>query len=136
MNQAGAVYTVTYSLFLSESSAEEASYIKTLHNSVPSATYDMVEEEGPPHDKSFVFSVNVNGHEYTGQGKTKKAAKQAAAGAALKDMDMIVGGPPEVDNGDQGDFFFFFFPKRQPHTKQKKGNTAGRVGPKETDYSA
>ena len=28
------------------------------------------------------------------------------------------------------------FIKRQPHTKQKKLNTAGRVGPKETDYSA
>ena len=26
--------------------------------------------------------------------------------------------------------------KRQPHTKQKKVNTAGRVGPKENDYSA
>ena len=33
-------------------------------------------------------------------------------------------------------FFFLFFFKRQPHTKQKKVNTAGRVGPKETDYSA
>ena len=31
---------------------------------------------------------------------------------------------------------FFVFNKRQPHTKQKKVNTAGRVGPKETDYSA
>ena len=26
--------------------------------------------------------------------------------------------------------------KRQPHAKQKKVNTACRVGPKETDYSA
>ena len=33
-------------------------------------------------------------------------------------------------------YYYFLFFKRQPHTKQKKVNTAGRVGPKETDYSA
>ena len=35
-----------------------------------------------------------------------------------------------------GDFFFFFSRDNRIHSKQKKVNTAGRVGPKETDYSA
>ena len=42
-------------------------------------------------------------------------------------------------NGDHYKFLLFkiiIIIERQPHTKQKKVHTAGRAGPKETDYSA
>ena len=38
--------------------------------------------------------------------------------------------------GALSSFFFFFFSRDNRHTKQKKVNTAGRAGPKETDYRA
>lgn len=46
--------------------------------------YDLVEESGPPHMKEFTFSVNVLGHDFTGKGRSKKHAKQAAAALALR----------------------------------------------------
>lgn len=47
------------------------------------AKYELKEEKGPPHSKEFVYSVQVLGVEYFGQGKSKKEAKQAAAANAL-----------------------------------------------------
>ena len=49
------------------------------------ATYRLVGEEGPDHNKSFVVEVYI-GEELagTGSGHTKKAAEQAAAFEALK----------------------------------------------------
>ncbi len=48
-------------------------------------TYEEVGEEGPDHDKTFVFKVKLNGEEIgEGKGKSKKEAEQNAAGAALE----------------------------------------------------
>lgn len=61
--------------------------ISTLYRDYPGALYNLVEESGPPHDKQYIFNVNINGNEYSGTGKTKKLAKQAAAGAALMTLN-------------------------------------------------
>ena len=47
-------------------------------------TYEEVGEEGPDHDKTFVFRVLLNGQVIgEGKGKSKKEAEQNAAGTAL-----------------------------------------------------
>lgn len=47
-------------------------------------TYEEVGEEGPDHDKTFVFRVLLNGKVLgEGKGKSKKEAEQNAAGNAL-----------------------------------------------------
>ena len=47
-------------------------------------TYEVAEEEGPPHERSFVVVALVGDEEVgRGRGKTKKAAEQEAAEAAL-----------------------------------------------------
>ena len=47
-------------------------------------TYELVEEIGPAHNKFFTFNVNLNEKSIgTGSGKSKKAAEQDAAKAAL-----------------------------------------------------
>jgi ribonuclease-3 len=46
--------------------------------------YDVVEEEGPPHDRVFSVSARVGGEEIArGRGRSKKDAEQEAAQAAL-----------------------------------------------------
>ena len=46
--------------------------------------YDVVEEEGPPHDRVFSVSAVIEGEEVgRGRGKSKKDAEQEAAQAAL-----------------------------------------------------
>lgn len=46
--------------------------------------YEEVGEEGPDHDKTFVFRVKLNGETIgEGKGKSKKEAEQNAAGDAL-----------------------------------------------------
>lgn len=48
-------------------------------------TYELIGEKGPDHDKVFVFEVRLNGKPVgRGEGKNKKEAEQAAAGAALQ----------------------------------------------------
>jgi len=50
--------------------------------------YVIVTEDGPPHDRSFESVAQVEGEEIgRGAGKSKKAAEQSAALAALKVMD-------------------------------------------------
>ena len=51
--------------------------------------YNLLEESGPPHLKNFVYSVNILGCEYRGNGTSKKRAKQAAAASALKSVYQI-----------------------------------------------
>jgi len=52
--------------------------------------YVEVKEEGPDHDKSFTFSVKLNGEVIgTGSGKSKKAAQIKAAEAALRGINGI-----------------------------------------------
>ena len=47
-------------------------------------TYEEVGEEGPDHDKTFIFKVSLNGEVIgEGKGKSKKEAEQNAAKAAL-----------------------------------------------------
>ena len=78
-------------------------YVKSLYEIFPLATYSFVEEEGPPHQKTFVFCVEVKGQEYTGIGKSKKAAKQMAAATALKAMGILPDDPlvTSSSNGDR-----------------------------------
>ena len=48
-------------------------------------TYEEVGEEGPDHDKTFIFKVSLNGELIgEGKGKSKKEAEQNAAGSALE----------------------------------------------------
>ena len=48
--------------------------------------YELIEDAGPPHNRQFVFKVEVLGVAYTGKGSSKKRAKQACAAAALKSI--------------------------------------------------
>ena len=46
--------------------------------------YEVAEESGPPHDRTFVVAAEVAGEELSrGSGRSKKDAEQAAAEAAL-----------------------------------------------------
>jgi ribonuclease-3 len=46
--------------------------------------YDVIEEQGPPHDRVFSVSARVGGEEIArGRGRSKKGAEQEAAQAAL-----------------------------------------------------
>lgn len=47
--------------------------------------YDVVEEQGPPHDRTFAVRATINGDEVSrGVGRSKKDAEQEAAQAALE----------------------------------------------------
>lgn len=50
----------------------------------PGIQYTFVSQSGPIHSPVFTMSVDLNGQTYTGTGSSKKAAKLAAAEAALK----------------------------------------------------
>jgi ribonuclease-3 len=48
------------------------------------AAYQVLEAEGPPHDRTFICAVQVDGEQLgSGTGKTKKDAEQEAAREAL-----------------------------------------------------
>ena len=49
----------------------------------PGLTFKAISQAGPVHAPTFVMSVEVNGQEFKGQGRTKKAAKLHAAEQAL-----------------------------------------------------
>jgi ribonuclease III len=54
-------------------------------NGAANIRYNMLEELGPDHDKTFVVQLEVNGcPKSTGQGKSKKQAEQNAARAMLE----------------------------------------------------
>ena len=47
--------------------------------------YEVTSESGPPHDRNFAVTASANGEVLgTGSGRSKKAAEQAAAAAALE----------------------------------------------------
>jgi ribonuclease-3 len=51
-------------------------------------TYDVVEEEGPPHDRVFSVSATIGGVEVArGRGRSKKDAEQEAAQVALEALE-------------------------------------------------
>ena len=50
--------------------------------------YEVTTEAGPPHDRNFEVAASVNGEVVgTGAGRSKKAAEQAAAAAALEQFE-------------------------------------------------
>jgi ribonuclease-3 len=51
-------------------------------------TYDVVEEQGPPHDRVFQITASIGGVEVgRGTGRSKKDAEQEAAQAALEALE-------------------------------------------------
>ena len=57
-------------------------------NGGPAPTYTIISQEGPPHDRTFGAAVFLDGVELArGVGKTKQKAQQAAAIAALEQLD-------------------------------------------------
>ena len=60
--------------------------------------YDVVREQGPAHDRTFTVDATVDGEVVgTGSGRSKKAAEQEAARAALDVLDAR--SPPEPGDG-------------------------------------
>ncbi|MEK6774152.1 MAG: ribonuclease III [Bdellovibrionota bacterium] len=56
------------------------------HRDTP--TYELVKEEGPPHDRRFQVQILFRGQTLSsGEGKTKKSAEQSAAKIALEKME-------------------------------------------------
>ncbi|MBR0535739.1 MAG: ribonuclease III [Clostridia bacterium] len=52
-------------------------------------SYEELDETGPDHEKVFRFAVKLNGEiAGIGEGRSKKEAEQAAAGAALEKLDI------------------------------------------------
>jgi ribonuclease-3 len=50
--------------------------------------YQVVQEQGPDHDKTFEVAAHIGEREYArGVGKTKKEAEQRAAESALRELD-------------------------------------------------
>jgi ribonuclease-3 len=50
-------------------------------------SYAVVDEEGPPHDRTFTISATINGVQIgSGVGRSKKDAEQEAAQTALESM--------------------------------------------------
>jgi len=49
--------------------------------------YEIIDEKGPAHNRTFVSSVLLNGQELgIGRGKSKKEAEQQAAQCAMRSM--------------------------------------------------
>ncbi len=60
-------------------------YLQSLQQTPPE--YVLIETEGPEHDRTFVVEARTPGQVLgVGQGRSKKEAEQAAAGAALKTL--------------------------------------------------
>jgi ribonuclease-3 len=63
-------------------------YMQALGLGLP--RYDLLEEEGPDHQKRFTIAVSVKGRRMgTGAGKNKKEAEQKAARMALENIELI-----------------------------------------------
>ena len=55
-----------------------------------SLVYDLIDESGPDHDKSFTVEVKLNNKIIgRGTGRSKKSAEQEAAKAAVNNVDLI-----------------------------------------------
>ena len=52
--------------------------------------YVLIEEEGVPHDKTFIMAIYLDGEEMGyGKGRNKKEAEQSAAREAMRSLDLI-----------------------------------------------
>lgn len=70
-------------LSLNDPKSRLQEWLAANHHAPP--VYCLVSEDGPPHDRSFTISVNVADEVWgTGTGRSKKAAQQDAALAALE----------------------------------------------------
>ena len=62
-------------------------------------SYDVISEEGPPHERWFEVAANVGGEALgRGSGRSKKDAEQAAAEAALDSLSAGGSDAPELDH--------------------------------------
>ena len=53
--------------------------------------YEVVDVQGPPHERHFTCSARIDGEEYgVGRGASKKAAEQEAARQALEALGVVV----------------------------------------------
>ncbi|MGE3258356.1 MAG: putative dsRNA-binding protein, partial [Geobacter sp.] len=65
--------------------SELQEWLAVRHRAVP--TYELIAEDGPAHDRCFTVSVILHGERIaTGEGRSKKAAQQAAARVALQQL--------------------------------------------------
>lgn len=52
-------------------------------------SYEILDESGVPHDKTFIIAILINGEEMgVGKGKNKKEAEQAAAKVAIEKLNI------------------------------------------------
>lgn len=59
-------------------------------NGAVAIRYQLLQEQGPSHEKVFVVQLSVNDRQFaTGSGKTKKAAEQEAAKKTLQALNII-----------------------------------------------
>lgn len=71
-------------MFFSDYKSELQEVVQDLQKSL---TYDLINEEGPAHDKKFKMSVKIDNIVYgEGEGHTKKEAEQEAAKSALQKL--------------------------------------------------
>ena len=84
---------------------------------------ECVGEVGTPCDKVFTFSVRIKDKVYSGQAKSKKLAKQAAASSAIADQNSWycppVKHPPPPGDGDHEDQEYYEQPETVPPFKKK-----------------
>ena len=53
--------------------------------------YEVVDVQGPPHERHFTCSARIDGEEFgVGRGASKKAAEQEAARQALETLGVVV----------------------------------------------
>ena len=58
--------------------------------------YEVVNEEGPPHDRTYEIAITIDNEVFgNGRGRSKKQAEQAAAREALTRMGILPGGGTE-----------------------------------------
>lgn len=75
-----------------DSKSELQEYLTAHDRSTPD--YVLLDESGPPHDRTFIFQIIVEGTVISvGQGKSKKIAQQAAAAVALARFKATDGQP-------------------------------------------
>ena len=73
---------ITERTFFHDAKTELQMVVQNVYKSTPA--YEVIEESGPPHDKTFTVKCIINGEDYsTGMGHSKKTAQQNAAAEAL-----------------------------------------------------
>ena len=85
--------------------------------------YECISEIGPPNDKVFCFQLRIGDKCFKGQAKNKKAAKQAAAQAAVSAKDSwyspAVNNPPPPGEADHEEDHQSPYASQPPPSKKK-----------------